>query len=52
MTRFGAQNNWASWYDPERHLAIVALVNGDGPGFVAGTIFQRMDEAYTRGARP
>ena len=42
----------AAWYDPERRLAIVALTNGVGPNFLAGTVFQRLDEAYARGATP
>jgi D-alanyl-D-alanine carboxypeptidase len=42
----------AAWYDPEARLTIVALVNADGPGFLAGTLHQRMDEAYRRGAPP
>lgn len=41
----------AAWYDPERRLTIVALVNAAGPTFLAGTVYERLDEAYTRGAR-
>src|SRR5262245_2439687 len=41
-----------AWYDPARRLTIVALVNAGGPGLLAATVFQRMDEAYTQGAAP
>ncbi|HET7292285.1 MAG TPA: serine hydrolase domain-containing protein [Vicinamibacteria bacterium] len=42
----------AAWYDRERRLTIVALVNADGPSFLAGTVFQRIEQAYTRLAAP
>jgi D-alanyl-D-alanine carboxypeptidase len=42
----------AAWFDPERRVTIVALTNADGPSFLAGTVHQRMEEAYTRGATP
>jgi hypothetical protein len=43
MTSFGPEGtkpgyDAAAWYDPERRLA--------------GTVFQRLDEAYARGATP
>jgi D-alanyl-D-alanine carboxypeptidase len=42
----------AAWYDPERRLTIVVLVNADGPSFLAETVFQRMEEAYNRSGMP
>jgi CubicO group peptidase (beta-lactamase class C family) len=41
----------AAWFDPQTKATIVALVNADAPTFLAGTIHQRMQEAYARGDR-
>ena len=48
----GAGFGAAAWYDPELRLTIVALVNADGPGLLAATVFERMDHAYAGEARP
>jgi CubicO group peptidase (beta-lactamase class C family) len=42
----------AAWYDPARKLTIVALVNANGPTFLAETVYQRMSEAWANGATP
>ena len=48
----GAGFGAVAWHDPELRLTIVALVNADGPGLLAATVFERMDQAYAREAQP
>jgi D-alanyl-D-alanine carboxypeptidase len=46
----GSGFSTAVWYEPERRLTIAVLANADTGG-IPGTLYQRMEEAYTRGAR-
>ncbi len=47
----GSGFSTAVWYEPERRLTIAVLANSDGGG-IPGTLYQRMEEAYSRSAPP